>query len=157
MSGGIVHYPGEIKSLKTKSGTTGIADRLGLTVKIDNTTASDPRLDLIQASGDTPMGVLTETTYNQDATILRSGVGVGYVTEGVVMVAVEAGTYRVGDIIVPADTSDGYGRTTPSGGCAIIGICEEYKAIATGDYSDKTDQVAVRLLIGPASIGGVVA
>lgn len=146
MSGGIVYYPGEIKTFKTESAADGCFDRLGLVVKVDNTTASDPRVGMINASGDTVMGVATETTYNQDESILRSGVGVGIATEGTVMVAVEAGPWRVGDIVFLADTSDGYGRATPSGDI-VVGVCEEYKVIATGDYTDKTDQVATRLLI----------
>ena len=154
MSGGIKYYPGEVKSYKTTAAATGAFDRLGLVVKVDNDTVTDPRVETIEASGDTVMGIATETTYNQDETILRSGVGVGVVTEGVVMVAVEAATYRVGDIIVAADTSDGYGRSTPSGGISIIGTCEEYKVIATGDYTDKTDQIAVRLNIGVVTLGG---
>jgi len=157
MSEGLVYYPGEIKDFKTESAADGALERPGMVLKVDNTTVTDPRVGKINASGDTPMGIATEGTYNQDESMLRSGVGVGVVTEGTAMVAVEAATYRVGDIIVCADTSDGYGRSTPSGGCAIIGIAEEYKVIATGDYTDKSDQIAVRLLIGPASIGGVAA
>jgi hypothetical protein len=149
MSGGIVYYPGEIKNFKTESAADGALERLGLILKIDNTTTTDPRVGKINASGDTPFGVATETTYNQDELILRSGVGVGVATEGTVMVAVEAATYVVGDVIFLADTSDGYGRAQPSGGIPI-GICEEYKVIATGDYTDKTDQVAVRLTINTA-------
>ena len=152
MSGGIDYFTGEVKSFKTSSAAGGSLDRLGLVLKVDNTTASDPRVTIITGSGDTPMGVNSEVTYNQDETILRSGVGVGIMTEGTVMVSVEAGTYRVGDMIYLADTSDGYGRATPSGGIPV-GVCEEYKVIATGDYTDKTDQVATRLTLNPGHTG----
>ena len=35
---------------------------------------------------------------------------------------------------------------------SMIGVCEEYKVIATGDYSDGTDQVAVRLKLGESEV-----
>ena len=149
MSGGIVYYPGEVKTYKTKAAAAGCFDRPGIVVKKDTTTASDVRVTKIAASGDVPFGVCVQDTYNQDESIIQSGVAVGVVSEGVVMVAVEAGTYRIGDRISCADTTDGYGRADVTG--VVIGISEEYKVIATGDYTDRTDQLAVRLMLGEGS------
>ena len=142
----IVHYPGEIKSMRWSASAKG-ADRPGMVIKVEDTTATSPRACLVTASGDLPQGVMVADTYNQAGT-LQSGSSTyaSYVQEGEVLVSVEAGTFHPGEIIWVADTSDGYGRAEPTGSC-VIGICNEYRVVATGDYTNKRYQVRVKLCL----------
>lgn len=152
MSGGLVYYPGEVKTFQTYAAAAGCFDRPGIVVKVENSTATAPRVTKVAASGDIPFGICVQDTYNQDKTVLHSGNGVGIVTDGTAMVAVEAGTFLLGAIVTVADTTDGYGRQAHYTSGCMIGVCEEYKVIATGDYSDGTDQVAVRLKLGESEV-----
>lgn len=142
----IVHYPGEIKSMVHSSSAAGL-EREGLVVKVEDTTVAAPKLAKITASGDVPFGIAVKDSYDQ-ANTLQSGssVYIDYVQEGEVNVAVEAGTYHPGEVLYVADTSDGYARATPSGG-SCVGIVTEYKVVATGNYTGRTDFVRTKLCL----------
>jgi len=143
---GIVHYPGEIKSYRWSASAAG-ADRPGMVVKIESATATDPRVCNVTASGDMPFGVLVADTYDQTGT-LQSGSNVyaSLVQEGEVLVAAQAGTYHPSEILYVADSADGYACVTPSGG-QRVGIVTEYRVLATGDYTNKRDQIRAKLCL----------
>lgn len=140
----IALYPGEVKNFKMKA-AEGL-DREGLIVKVDNSTPSDPRMTKVASSGDAPFGIGFSDTVGQDA-VLDTGGQCDIITEGVVMVAVEAATYRVGHII-SLGTTDGMGEVyekNASFSNTIVGVCEEYKVVSSDNVTDKVNQVKVRL------------
>lgn len=144
----IARYVGEVFS-RNWSATAKGGDREGLVLKVESTTATTPRVCLNTATGDAPYGILFADMYDQSGTIASGGsADVSVVTDGVVPVAVTAGTYHVGEHLVVGADGPGHAQAEPSGGQALVGICEEYKVVATGDQTAKTDQVLCRLALG---------
>ena len=141
---GIVHYPGEIKNFKMKA-AEGL-DREGLILKVDNSTASDPRMTKVASSGDGIFGIGAKDTDDQEGTNATGGM-VGVLQEGEVKVAVEADTYRVGYVISLA-TTNGMGEyyvKNTSFSNTVVGICQEYRVVSSDDVTNKVNQIRVKL------------
>lgn len=137
--------PGEIKSFRMLSGE-GL-DREGLILKVNNDTATDPRMAKITASGDAIFGIGYADSYDQTNT-LETGERVSVIHDGEALVAVESGTYNLGDTIYLADSNDGMGRKTSVG--TKVGSGQEYKVVATGEVdTTKVNQLKVRLTFAP--------
>lgn len=134
------HLPGEVKNFKMKA-AEGL-DREGLILKVDNTTASDPRMTKITASGDTIFGIGFNDTRDQEGTVATGG-QCSVIQDGEAMVAVIAATYRVGDAIYLSDATDGTGDNTSAS--SKVGVCQEYKVVSSAMVTARTNQVRVRL------------
>jgi len=137
----IVYFPGEVKKFKMLA-AEGL-DREGLVLKVNNDTASDPRMTKCTTSGDAIFGVGYVSTADQEGTVAEGG-QCSVVQDGVVNVAVEAATYQVGDAIYTA-TTDGHGARTAGFDSVKIGVCQEYKVVSSAMVTAKTNQVRTRL------------